>query len=71
MESTFELKSFKLEAAGADCKYNIIETDDDGERTEQEFHTKIARPVHLDLINLWQHALLSASGTYAGCGRHL
>ncbi len=57
MESTFELKSFKLEAAGADCKYNIIETDDDGARTEQEFHTKIARPVHLDLINLFEKDL--------------
>ena len=53
MESTFELKSFKLEAAGADVKYNVTEVDDNGVETEQEFHTKIARPVHPDLLTLF------------------
>lgn len=57
MESTFELKSFKLEAAGADVKYNVTEVDDNGVETEQEFHTKIARPVHPDLINLFEQDL--------------
>jgi hypothetical protein len=57
MESTFELKSFKLEAAGADVKYNVTEVDDDGVETEQEFHTKIARPVHPDLLALFERDL--------------
>lgn len=57
MESTFELKSFKLEAAGADVKYNVTEVDDNGVETEQEFHTKIARPVHPDLLALFESDL--------------
>lgn len=57
MESTFELKSFKMEAAGADIKYNVTEVDDNGIETEQEFHTKIARPLHPDLVDLFQKDL--------------
>ena len=50
MEQEFELKSFKLDVLGAECKYVLTETDDEGVTTEQEHNVKIARPVHNDLI---------------------
>lgn len=53
MEQDFELKSFKLDVLGAECKYVLTETDDEGVATEQEYHAKIARPIHEDLVKLF------------------
>ena len=55
MEQEFELRSFKLDVLGAECKYVLTETDDEGVTTEQEHNVKIARPVHNDLQLLSLH----------------
>ena len=53
MEKTFELKTFKIGMFGVDCKYKICETEDDGTKTENEYHIKVSRPIHPDLENLF------------------
>jgi len=58
MEETFELKSFKLAPwGGAEVKYKISTTDENEITTEQEYHVKVTRPVHPDLVNLFTHDL--------------
>lgn len=53
MEKSFELKSFKFDVFGADCKYRVSATDDDNVVTEQDFHVKVSRPVHSALETLF------------------
>jgi len=57
MEKTFELKTFKLEMFGVDCKYRLCETYDDGTTTENEYHVKVSRPIHPDLEALFTREL--------------
>ena len=57
MEKTFELKTLKLTAFGADCKYKIVKTDDDGVVTENDYHVKVSSPLHPDLTNLFSQDL--------------
>lgn len=53
METQFELKSLKFDAANCvDCKY-IFRTTVDEETTEQEFHVKDARLAHPDFLDLF------------------
>ena len=53
MEKTFELKKIKIGPLGADCKYNLIETTDEGVTTENSYHVKDSRPIHEDLSKLF------------------
>ena len=57
MEKTFELKMFKIGLFGADCKYKLSETDEEGTVTENEFHVKVSRPIHPDLTGLFEKDL--------------
>lgn len=57
MEKSFELKSFKFDAFGAECKYRVSATDDDNVTMEQDFHVKVSRPIHLDLETLFEKDL--------------
>ena len=56
MEKTFELKAIEL-ATAVDCKYIASETSDDNITSENEYHVKVARPIHLDLRDLFEKDL--------------
>ena len=66
MEKTFELKMFKIGLFGADCKYKLSETDEDGTVTENEFHVKVSRPLHSDLMDLFEKDLRTITAEILG-----
>ena len=51
---------------GADCKYKLSETDDDGTVTENEYHVKVSRPLHPDLTELFEHDLRAITSEILG-----
>lgn len=58
MEKTFDLKSLKLDPwGGVECKYRISETDDNDVETKNDYHVKVARPIHGDLSALFEKDL--------------
>lgn len=57
MESKIVLKSLKVSAFGADCKYRIVETDENDGMSENEFHVKISRSVQFELAEIFMKRL--------------
>ena len=74
MEREFELKSFKISDAGAECRYRLTTTTDDGISTTVEQKTFDTRPVHPDLSDIFgQLADVVAriiDGDEAGCSKY-
>jgi len=65
MEREFELKSIKRDALlGADLRYIVTETDDDGVSITREMKVKDARPLHEDLVSLFEDDLSELVGKY-------
>lgn len=53
MEKTFELKNLKWDGAFVDCKYKLTQVDDDGVSETTDYHVKLTKHAHSDLVNLF------------------
>lgn len=51
----FELKAFKIGLTENEVKYRLVETSADGTVDEKEYHVKLSKPAHPDLMALFKN----------------
>ena len=69
MEKEFELKLLKVSEGEVECKYKITETSEEGDCTDAEFHVKVAKPIHRDLLKLYEQDFAEVIAEIMGLGQ--